>query len=310
MSLYTRKSILAWFHKTLGVDAQPAKDEVLTSCPECGSDVFYFNIRKLVGICHKASCGYTPTLEDLIETIGFSPNADGHWEREEKEEVTPEVILPGWPIAQMINGQLMTTNQIALEYLWSRGLTSEVVMNWGVTSDGERVYVPIISEGILANYNSRILPGSANENGKKYLYCKGVPTSKYILGWEESRLWPRLSFVENTFVSLWLRHALHCSTTFGSNISDVQADGIRGSDTVRTVAVLWDENAERQAERGVHKLWDRGIKAAYWSILGQPDDYPKETVIKWAELVHEAAQKGKICVDLREECHESMETYS
>jgi hypothetical protein len=298
--LYSRNAILSWFHRTLGVDAMAGRNEVKTSCPECGSDRFYFNIKKLIGLCHKASCGYTPSIEDLIEIVGFSPNMDGSWIREEEEEITPEVTLPGFPVTIMLNGQLMTTNQYALEYLRKRGLTDEIILNWGITSDGERVYVPIIANDMLVNFNSRVLPGVP---GRKYLYSKGASTAKYILGWEEAQLWERLCLVENTFVSLWLRQDLRCTTTFGSNVSDVQANLIKDAG-VRSVALLWDENAERNAERGIQKLHERGVNAAYWSILGQPDDYPKETVIAWTERVWDAASVGAPYVDLKEECNE------
>jgi hypothetical protein len=304
MALYSQKAILDWFHRTLGVDSQPAKDEVMTACPECGGNRFYFNTRKLIGICHKASCGYTPSLEDLIDIVGFSPNMDGAFEREEEVEVLPDLVLPGWPIALRVNGELMTTNAFALRYLRDRGLTDDIVLNWGITSDGERIYVPIVDSGVLVNFNSRALP---NVSGPKYLYSKGRPTGKYILGWAESRLWDRLSIVENTFVSLWLRSDLRCSTTFGSNISNMQADLIKDAG-VRSVALLWDENAEQSAERGIRKLHDRGIPAAYWSILGQPDDYPKDVVADWANRIHIAATLGEPYVDLKGECREARES--
>lgn len=296
---YSSKAVLNWFHKTLGVDRQ-AGDEVLSTCPECGSDKFYFNIKKQIGICHKASCNFTPTLYDLIEIVGFPPGSDGVYDKEEEQEkeLLP-LILPGWPVAQMINGQLMTTNPVALEYLRGRGLSDVIIMNWRITCDGQRIYVPIYNNGELVNYNSRVLPGI---DGRKYLYAKGRSTGKYILGWAECQDWQRLSLIENTFVSLSYRNDLHCSTTFGSNVSNIQADLIGGS-KIRMVAVLWDEGAEKKADAAVNKLRDRGVKAAYWKINGQPDDYPKDKVINWGEKVFQAAKNGQRYVDLREECY-------
>ena len=176
---YSRKSVLDWFHRTLGVDHQPARDEVMTSCPSCAGDRFYFNIRKKVGICHRAACGYTPSLKDLIETVGFGPDETGAFDREEAAEEDPTFELPGHPILVRMQGQEMTSDQGALDYLKGRGLSNQIILNWGFTSDGERVYIPIMDSGRLVNYNSRVLPGVP---GKKYLYAPGSKTSKYILG--------------------------------------------------------------------------------------------------------------------------------
>jgi hypothetical protein len=155
---------------------------------------------------------------------------------------------------------------------------------------------------MLRNYNSRLLRSDAGGgSGKKYLYAPGSKTSKYILGWNESRLWRDLVLVENTFVSLCYRSELYCTTTFGSFISDVQADLIADS-SVRRVALLWDENAERNADRCAKKLHDRGVPASYWIIKGQPDDYPKAWVESMAKVVLEAAEEGIPYIDLREEC--------
>jgi hypothetical protein len=197
----------------------------------------------------------------------------------------------------MENGVLLASDEVALMYLRGRGLTDQVILNWGLTSDGQRVYVPIFSGNIIRNFNSRRL---YETESPKYLYASGAKTSRYILGWEECRLWDELVFVENTFVSLWLRNDLHCSTTFGSFISDVQADLIAESN-VRRVALLWDQGAEKSADRCIKKLHDRGIPTAYWIILGQPDNYSKEWVAAKAKLVLEAAVEGIPYVDLREE---------
>lgn len=297
---YNSKTVVAWFHKTLGIDRQ-AGDEIQTSCPECGSDKFYFNVKKQVGVCHKASCGFTPNMDALIEIVGFPPTETGIFYKKEDEEPEKELeplVLPGWPVLQMINGQLMTTNLEALHYLRGRGLSDKIITNWGLTCDGQRIYVPIYSEGNLVNFNSRLLP-SCGDNGRKYLYAKGRSTGKYILGFEECRDWTRLSLVENTFVALWLRSKLQCSTTFGSNVSNVQAGLIGIQSRIRSVSILWDANAEIKADRAIKKLHEFGVKAAYWRIAGQPDDYPMEQIVEWEAKVFEAAEKGIPYVDFR-----------
>ena len=300
---YSRQALIDWFHRTSGVNGQPTPDEVNTTCPLCGSDKLYFNVRKQVGVCHSAGCEWHAKvfLTDLIEVFGFSPSQHGEWE-DAPEGVLQEVRLPGYPVLLKAAGrQLLTYSEIALEYLRGRGIDDQLILNWGLTCDGERIFVPIKdSAGILRNYNSRLLPGY---EGKKYLYCVGAKTSHYILGWQESRDWTDLALVENTFVSLAYRSRMHCSTTFGSNVSDLQADTIAESG-IKRVAILWDENAEAGADRAIKKLGDRGVRAAYWKIIGQPDDYPIEWVEEKCEEVKQAAGSGKKWLDFRNLGHE------
>ena len=304
--MYSKAAVLDWLHRTLGVNNQPNKDEAQTDCPKCGGNVLYFNVRKQLGKCHKASCEWNKgiNLYHLIEEIGFSPDQGGEWDYEEEKAKVPE-FLPGHPILIWAQNQMLTSNEQALAYLRRRGLEDNLILNWGLTCDGERIYVPIYNEdGLLVNYNSRILPGYDSGDPYKYLYYKGAETGGYILGWKECRNWTDLALVENTFVSLSYRYRMHCSTTFGSNVTDRQADAISKSG-VRTVALLWDENAERGADRAIRKLADRGVRAAAWRILGQPDDYPIEWVEQKAKLVKENAATGDAdykWLDVRDEC--------
>ncbi len=297
---YNREALLNWLHRTSGVNNRPNADEVQTTCPLCGGDKLYFNIRKAVGICHSAGCDWhgKVLLHELIEVFGFAPDQHGEWETS-SEDAPPTVSLPGYPILIMAADQMLTHNESALAYLRGRGIEDLTTLNWGLTCDGERIYVPIYdNEGNnLVNYNSRLMSGYC---GRKYLYCVGAKTSHYILGWQECRDWNDLVLVENTFVSLAYRNRMRCSTTFGSNISDVQADSIAETG-IRRVAILWDENAEGGADRALRKLDNRGVRAAYWKILGQPDDYP----IKWVEekcnLIKKAADEGTRWIDFRDE---------
>lgn len=293
---YSRNALLNWFHRTSGVNNQPHPDEVQTYCPMCGGSKLYFNIRKQVGVCHSAGCEWHSRvlMRDLIDVFGFAPDQGGEWEA--PAEAGPvEVTLPGWPILQSLLGELMTTNQDALDYLRGRGIDDLLTLNWKLTCNGERIYVPIIANGLLVNYNSRLLPGFP---GPKYLYCAGAKTSHFILGWEECRDWEDLALVENTFVSLAYRNRMHCSTTFGSNVSDVQADLIAESG-IRRVAILWDENAERSACAALRKFDERGVRAAYWKIKGQPDDYPLDWVAEKCNLTKKAADEGTRWLDFR-----------
>jgi hypothetical protein len=305
MSDYSRESLINWFHRTSGVDNQPHPDEVQTHCPVCGGDKLYFNVRKEVGICHSGSCEWHRGvfISDLEEVFGFSPDQGGEWESPEDIKKV-KVNLPGWPVLEMHGGTPMTYYQEALDYLRGRGIDDLTIMNWRLTCNGTRIYVPIFdADGCLVNYNSRLLPG--RNGGKKYLYCTGAKTSHYILGWKECRDWTELALVENTFVSLAYRGRMHCSTTFGSNVSDVQADAIAESG-IRRVVLLWDENAESGADRALRKFDDRGVRAAYWKILGQPDDYPIEWVEERVKLIKLAADEGKRWLDFRKDCQEAI----
>jgi hypothetical protein len=250
-----------------------------------------------VGICHKAGCAWHGgvRLEQLIEVFGFGPEQYGEWEAPE-EKGPVEVTLPGWPILTQMISQLMTTNQGALDYLRGRGISDMTILNWGLTCDNERIYIPIVdNNGNCVNFNSRLLPGHI---GPKYLYAKGAKTSYYILGWQECRDWTDLALVENSFVSLSYRARMHCSTTFGSNVSDVQADLIAESG-IKRVAILWDEGAEAGADRALKKLAKRGVRACYWRIRKQPDDYPLEWVEQKCQEVKDAADEGIPWLDFR-----------
>jgi hypothetical protein len=81
----------------------------------------------------------------------------------------------------------------------------------------------------------------------------------------------------------------------------VQADLIAESG-IRRVSILWDENAEEGADRALKKLNERGVKCAYWCILGQPDDYPTDWVAEKLEEVKMVADDGDYYLDLRSEC--------
>lgn len=297
---YSKEALLDYFHRTSGVNGRPNENEVKTICPLCGADKLYFNISRVIGLCHSASCAFHDkvTLDDLIEIFGFAPSQQGNWE-DAAEHIQKEVILPGYPILFRAINDLMTYSEPALKYLRGRGIDDMITLNWKLTCDGERIFVPIYDDrGILRNYNSRLLPGY---DGRKYLYCTGAKTSHYILGWQECRDWEDLALVENTFVSLAYRARMHCTTTFGSNVSDTQADLIAESG-IKRVAILWDSGAEAGADRALKKFDERGVRACYWRILGQPDNYSIEWIQEKCEEIKKAADNGKRWVDFRKEC--------
>jgi hypothetical protein len=126
----------------------------------------------------------------------------------------------------------------------------------------------------------------------RYLYCPGVKTREYIFNWDNARHWKRLSLVENTFNAMWLRNYQY-TTNFGSHMSEAQAQLIAAS-AVESVVLVWDENAEREAEKAVNLLQNKfGIPAAYVKISGQPDDHPKEMLLGILDQAHEVALTEK-----------------
>lgn len=300
--VYTQKAVRDWCHRTMGIDAyNKSSGEVRAECPRCGGTSFYFNVKKLLGFCHSASCQWSVDLDDLIKHYGFGPNQGGVVV--EEVFVAPHVDLPGVPVLFYENGVLMATYEEAYNYLAGRGLSDQTILNWGITCDGRRVYVPIKDDdGKLVNFNSRVLPSCENNAFKKYLYFPGAKTSHYILGWAECKHWNTLTLVENTFVSLAYRNVFNCSTTFGSSISDIQIEMIANS-KIKTVCLLWDEGAN--GIKYVNRLGAAGVNASCWRILKQPDNFPLPTVKEWQARVLEAANAGgpeNAVVDLTEEC--------
>jgi hypothetical protein len=231
-------------------------------------------------------------LEDLEELAGFGPDEYGGY-RIGVDELNPprnlvEVELPGELVLEVRDGQHMSKFPSVVEYLKNRDLTLHDITRFGMTYDGTRVYVPVFKGETLINYVGRDLTGKEK---KKYLYSEGAKTSEWLFGWDECKEWDRLTLVENTFVSISKRNQLKCSTNFGSSLSDAQITLIAKS-KVQTVAILWDENTHRAANKAVKKLAQHGVYACYAIMKGQPDDHEPEDVERIAEECHKAAKKG------------------
>jgi len=287
MVKYRSGAVIEWFGRAWGINRR-TNSELQTECPKCGHKSFYFNYKKNIGRCHSARCHYTPRLEDLIDRAGYSPDEWGGYRGLEREETAPvEVVLPGNRLLYYQGKEKMTWDAGALEYVRNRGISDADIIRFRFTSDGYRVYVPINKDGELFNYVGRDLTGQAE---MKYLYCPGVKTSHTIFGWDECKLWDRLTLVENTFVSIWLRNSVQCSTNFGSSLSDEQLGMLKRS-KIKSVALLWDEGAEKPAHKAVQMLSEVGIPACFVYMRGQPDDHGKEEICEIAEETHRLARK-------------------
>jgi hypothetical protein len=296
------EQIVRWFKLSkLGINAQPQKHEVNTECPFCGHPAFYFNVSKQVGKCHRASCGRTPTLEDLVGEVGYGPDEDEIYrpsisrggEAQGPEPLTLEA--PPLITFDTIKDEYSIWNAKAWEYLGGRSLSLAHVIRHDIRWDGKRIIVPVKGEdGCVYQYVGRLVEGE----GLRYKYASGVNIQQFIFGWSEAKLWPRLSLVENTFNASAWRESFYCSTNFGSNLSAQQIAMIKNSHA-QSVALLWDEGAESNALKGVRSLTKVGVPAAYCQIIGQPDDHPLAKLVEWNEDTHEAALKGEPFIDRR-----------
>ena len=159
-----------------------------------------------------------------------------------------------------------------------------------------RVYVPVYYKEKLVSYVGRDILGLTPY---RYKYPKGSKISEHFLGWDEAKLWNKLTLVENTFVSIWLRNYLNCTTNFGSHLSEKQIEKIKKMKHLESVAIMWDKGAEERAENACLKLACLGIPAAYARLKGQPDDYTLEEIIYIGNKTHERAKKGKFSYEPR-----------
>ena len=291
--------ITQWFrHSRLGINGFPAPNEIKTDCPYCGYSNFYFNVVKQVGKCHKANCGGTPKLEDLIEVIGYGPIEDDIYRppvpRGGPKEPEP-LTLEALPLVTFKDNEYKIWSTKAWDYLVSRNLTLAHILRHDIRWNGKRVIVPVYNtNGDVVQHVGRLVEGE----GLRYKYHSGVNIQQFIFGWAEAKLWPRLTLVENTFNSIWLRETFYCTTNFGSNLSPQQIAMIKVSHA-KSVALLWDEGADNNALKAVHKLTKIGIPACFAQINGQPDDHPLPKLVDWVEQTHKAANDGKLYVNFR-----------
>lgn len=288
-----RNGLASFINKAFGVKKIRGV-ELNFNCPKCGHDDFHFSTAKLIGHCFRGSCHYSPTLEDLIDLAGYTPDELFLMpDRLEEPKLEVKVELPGTKLCFYSLGTLMTHSQEAMNYLLNRGLTVDDIIRWGITFDGVRVYVPVMKEGVLHNYVGRDITGTEE---RKYLYGHGVKTSHWLFGWDECKEWGWISLVENTFNSILYRNDINCTTNFGSYLSETQLDLIKKS-KIKTVVLLWDESTHQNAEKEIKRLRQNGLFACYCWMKGQPDDWKKEQIIEIAKHMKNLAEQNIIEYD-------------
>ena len=283
MNTYSKADVLQWILGAFAVDKRQG-NELNFPCPTCGHESFYFNIKKVLGYCHRAGCHATFDLDQMTDVVGYPPELAGYVPGMEKtEKRVVEVTLPKGAVK-------IKCTDIDVVALDERGVTWDMIVKWNIHTNKTHIIVPIYEDGKLVQYNSRRVNKNASfedwfsaidPDVLRYKYASGVPITNFILGWDESKLWNEITLVENTFVAMWLRD-LKVSTNFGSYLSPRQIDMILHS-KVQRVNLLWDgpdkdgrggANSQK-AERKLKKL---GIPARSIYITGQPDDHTKEEI--------------------------------
>ena len=164
-----------------------------------------------------------------------------------------------------------------MEALATRGVTWDHIQQFRIHQTDKRLFVPVYEDGKLVQYNSRLVDKKKDPKdwfkagANPYRYASGHPITHYFLGWDECRMWDKLVLVENTFVSMWLRH-LGATATFGSHLSDTHIDKIKHS-KIKQVTFLWDAGTQYASEKAVRKLRALGIECRVITLTGQPDDH-------------------------------------
>jgi len=283
VSEYSTHEVTQWLLGAFAVHSHKGS-ELQFECPDCGHPSCYFNVRKQVGYCHRATCRETYPLDKLIDRVGYPPELAGYvpaLDNIKAKTVTPVALPP--------NAVPIEYLDMAVDALATRGVTWEHIQQFHIHQTDDRLFVPVYEGGVLVQYNSRRIAtdkGAADwfkAGPNPYRYCSGHPITHYFLGWDECKLWDEIVLVENTFVSMWLRH-LNCTATFGSHLSDTHIDKIVHSH-IKKVTFLWDAGTGLASEKAVHKLRAQGIECKVIDIKGQPDDMELAEV---EEMIHES----------------------
>lgn len=265
--------------------------EINFPCPKCGHPDFSFNLEKRIGNCFRARCKWTPNVQRLKPFLkGSLSSLDEGLEATRSEDPTPLLIsLPGSILVWKNKGQLHTKNQKIVDKVLERGVSVEDQYSFGLTSTQDRVYIPVYENGKLVNYVGRLFWWLPFSSPQRYTYATGVTTSDYFFNWDLASKWSELSLVENTFNAIWL-HKLQCTTNFGSNLSQTQIDKVLNSN-IESVVLLFDEGADKSAEKAVYRLKEKGIPAIYVKMKGQPDNHPEDYI---KGLIYEGHKLAKL----------------
>ena len=276
MSEYSKADIAQWLLGAFAVQSRIG-DELNFACPSCGHESCYFNVKKGMGYCHRASCHATFNVDSMTDLIGYGPELAGYIPGMEKEEkIVGPVELPK-------GAELILHMHEDVSALYMRGVEWDMIQKFKLHRTETHIIVPIYDGGQLVQYNSRRINrkvptekwfSAIPPTALRYKYASGHHITDFFLGWDECKLWDSIVLVENTFVAMWLRD-LNVTTNFGSYLSDTHIDKLVHS-RIKRVTFLWDQGAD--AQKAQRKLKAVGIHSNIIHIEGQPDDYSKQKI--------------------------------
>lgn len=265
-------------------------DELNFPCPKCNHKSFYFNKVKLIGHCFRASCGWSPTLKELLKFSGpalgpiFSGNSSPFTNKSDLSGTESVISLPAnsVPIIEKKAGIMETAFPEAVDAIQDRGVKVEDILRFNFHIDYYRVYIPVYEDGKLVQWVGRLIWWN-ERRGIRYKYATGAKISNFLFNWDEMRTKDYLTLVENTFNSLWLSK-VNATSTFGSSLSRSQIEKIAKSNA-KKVYLLWDEGSEKSGKKAVERLRKMGVNSYQILISGQPDSHSLSSIENTIRLV-------------------------
>ncbi len=263
------------------------------SCPKCGHSQFYFNCRKGLGNCKRASCHWSPNLKEMMNFVGSSSSVELETRIEVKEKIKVDLPTDATPLLSRDLTPHCNRCATAIEHIEvDRFISKQKQYQYNLHEIENRIIIPVYYKNNLVNYVGREKWWNLVQSNIRYKYCPGVNTSDFIFNWDQLSFIKQLTLVENTFNAIWLQE-LGVSTNFGSSLSEKQATMI-GDSNIKSVVLMWDEGANISAEKAVNKLKNLGVKAVFIKILGQPDKHSYDCIKNMIRLAHELAKIGKV----------------
>jgi hypothetical protein len=270
--------------------------EVNFHCPYCGHPRFYFNWRKGIGFCHRASCGMKPSLADLVTLKGYGP--DDYYSTpapEENKVELPKIELPEgcWAITS-------NSDPWAVKALQSRGLTLQKIVDNRIHAFANRIYIPIYDNGKLVQYIGRAIDrsrppeqGFKTDHLQRFKYAKGRSITEFIFDWDNFKGLEDIVLVESTFNAMAWGDKFNCTTNFGSHLSKIQVDLLAHSN-VKRIVLAWDKDALHKAYKVASTLKGVGINTALISYftVNQPDDLPIAQLTQIIEMAFDKLQNA------------------
>lgn len=297
----TKTDIFKWFTSNFKV-SDFKNSEIHMPCPKCGHENFYFNINKKVGYCHRATCHYKCSLQNLIDKIGYGPREAGyvpefHNQTEPLKHFPVTLPVGAQPILfEYPNIHFKINDDYSRRVLQNRWKFNNKTTNYWIDYfkihfTKHSIIIPVYQEGKLVQYVARAIDRSKHyskafnvDHKLRYKYFQGIPITNYLYNWDYFKKDEMcLTLVENTFNAIWL-NTLGVTTNFGSHLSDNQINQIVKSH-IRTVLFIWDEGANPVPS--IKKLKKLGVRANWLQIKGQPDDYDRTTWETNIPIIHQ-----------------------